>query len=360
MAKHHYAIELAKRGNTVYFLNPPDQTSISFKDSIEVSESEYKNLFLIKHRLFFPYWLKFKAFLAFHWLMSFHITELMKTIGKIDIVWSFDIGNLYPLGIFKNAYKIFHPVDEPLTKEAILSAAHAQIILSVTKEILSKYENYDAPKYLIGHGVSPEFISPTDAQEYVSHTPLQIGLSGNLMRPDIDRETLIKIITENKDIVFHFWGSFRSKDSNIGGAEDASTQSFIASLEKLRNVKLHGSVDTKTLASAIRNLDGFLICYDVQKDQSRGTNYHKVLEYLAVGKVIISNNITSYHDAPDLVQMVNERNNNISLPALFRSITDSLSIHNSQVLMQKRIKFAAENTYKFKIDQIQKWLEGKV
>jgi hypothetical protein len=64
-------------------------------------------------------------------------------------------------------------------------------------------------------------------------------------------------------------------------------------------------------------MDAFLICYDIEKDQSGGTNYHKIMEYMCTGKVIIGNNITTYKNKPELVQMVNERDNNRELPALF-------------------------------------------
>ena len=38
----------------------------------------------------------------------------------------------------------------------------------------------------------------------------------------------------------------------------------------------------------------FLICYDVKKDQSKGTNYHKVSEYLVYGRPIVSNYVSAY------------------------------------------------------------------
>ena len=41
-------------------------------------------------------------------------------------------------------------------------------------------------------------------------------------------------------------------------------------------------------------MDAFLICYDVEKDQSKGTNYHKVMEYLAYGRPIVSNYVSRY------------------------------------------------------------------
>ena len=101
LAKHHYAIELAKYGNEVYFLNPPSKNKV--KNGVEIVKSNVvDSLYLINHSLSFSYKLKFKWIGLFHFLMKFHIAKIKKTICKeIDIVWSFDLGNYYPFKYFK-------------------------------------------------------------------------------------------------------------------------------------------------------------------------------------------------------------------------------------------------------------------
>ncbi len=357
LSKHHYAIELAKLGNVVYFLNPPAQTPANLKKSIEIKYSHvHPNLFLIDHRLYFPYWLKFKFFFAFHWLMKFQVKRILKKIERpIDIIWSYDIGNFYPFGFFnRDALRIFHPVDEPLNLPAIEAAEGAEIIFSVTEEILSKYSKYDVPKHLIRHGLAGDFVDlPLNA---TVNKPLHIGYSGNLSRNDIDRETLVKIIEENRNCIFEFWGSFTADQSNIGGALDSETEDFIARLRSNSNVVLHGVVPTAELAIAINRMQAFLICYDVQRDQSKGTNSHKVMEYLSTGKVIISSNLTSYEKHPELVQMVPDRNHNHSLPLLFKQIINQLDEYNSIPQQEQRKEYARENSYANQVFRIEKIL----
>ena len=71
LSKHYYAIELAKRGNKVYFLNPPDQVKTNRKESISIhSSKEYPSLFLIDHRLFSPYRIKFRLLPIFQFLIK--------------------------------------------------------------------------------------------------------------------------------------------------------------------------------------------------------------------------------------------------------------------------------------------------
>ena len=358
ISKHHYALELARQGNAVYFLNPPGEGN-SDSRKVEIHPSGIlPGLFFITHSLWFPYRLKFHALPLFHFLMSFQVKRITKKIGRpIDIVWSFDLGNLYPFRLFTGIpLKIFHPVDEPLNPAAINSGAGADIAFSVTTEILEKYRGL--PGYFVNHGVSENFLS--DDAGTNDGTSVRIGFSGNLLRNDLDREIFLRIIRENPDIYFECWGSYKDNQSNIGGASDADTRQFITELLQQPNVILHGPVPTDRLAKEIRNMDGFLICYDIKKDQSGGTNYHKIMEYISTGKVIISNNVTTYAALPELVRMVDSREHNRDLPVLFRNIMSRLDHFNSPESIRKRISFAKDNSYRRQIERIEGILDQRL
>jgi hypothetical protein len=358
VSKHHYAIELAKRGNTVYFLNPPEPSTRKEKITIEDSGTQ-KGLFIIHHKLSFPYNIKFHFITLFHALMKMHIKNILREIGTpIDIVWSFDLGNLYPFQLFPgSAYRIFHPVDEPLNNTAIHSGKGAQIIFSVTKEILQKYSMYKVPAHFINHGVSESFLKHID-DPFKIDSIIRVGFSGNLLRSDIDRETFLTIINQNPNVIFECWGSYEMKESNIGGSSDISVQQFIQDLKSAPNVILHGAIAPSILAKELNRMDAFLICYDVEKDQSKGTNYHKVMEYLSTGKVIISNNITTYKEMPALISMVTERQHNNNLPMLFSEIINKLDIYNSTVAINQRKEFAAQNTYEKQLSYIEQIIKN--
>ena len=353
LSKHHYAIQLAKQGNTVYFLCPLDEFRQGKITDINIQPSGYENLFLLEHRLFFPFQVKFHAPALFHWLIRFHLTRIVKKINRtIEIVWSFDIGNFFPFNFFeKKTFKIFHPVDEPLNNEAIESANGADIMFSVTTEILDKYHAFNMPRHFINHGLADEFLSPVHTQP-VHDGKLHVGFSGNLRRNDIDRKVLLEIITENPQIIFDCWGEYSTEKLGLV-KPDKATVLFIEALKNLHNVFLHGKVSPKELSVCIRNVDAFLICYDVNKDQSKGTNYHKVMEFISTGKVIISNNISTYKNAPSLVQMVEERDNNLALASLFTKVLANLSFYNSPDLQAERRYFAADNTYGKQVARIE-------
>lgn len=359
LAKHHYAVELAKRGNKVFFLNPPIQTSFRLRSSIQVEKIEPSQLFLISHHLFFPYWLKFKALFVFHLLMKFHIHRILKVVGPVDIVWSFDIGHLYPFKSFpENTYKIYHPVDEPESIESIRAAAGANIIFSVTKEILEKYKSFKIARYLVNHGVSNEFLTRVQMGERPMHAAIHVGLTGNFLRKDVDRDTLLVIIRENPNVIFDFWGAYET-GSNIGSGPTNEAILFIDALKQCSNVIFHGQVDTINLAIEIQQMDAFLICYDLKLDHSKGTNYHKIIEFLSTGKVVISNNVTAYADKPYLVQMPQSRENNEDLPALFKNVIGKLKMFNLPVRQSERKLYAHDNSYEKQIERIEECLNKK-
>jgi len=356
ISKHHYAIELAKLGNKVYFLNCPDQRNELRPGQIKIIDTEYPNLHVIDHRFFFPFIIRYKGGQLFYKLVTIHIRRILKKLKEeIDIVWSFDNSDAIPLRCFpESATRIFMPVDELSAEKWIVAAKGADMIASVTDEILEKYSAYNIPKLFLNHGVSSIFINHNIHEG--TNTPIQVGLSGNFLRPDVDRITLLKIIEAHPDIIFNFWGAVNYVNANIAAEGDQEAISFTNKLSSLPNVKAHGVVNVETLSSKLKEVDCFLICYDIQKDQSKGTNYHKILEYLAAGKVTISNNVTTYQKYPGLLVMPQTRENNDELPALFENVVKNLNKFNSIDEQQKRVDFANNYLYVKQIEKIATFL----
>ncbi|MGG9972116.1 hypothetical protein ACQ33O_10015 [Ferruginibacter sp. SUN002] len=355
ISKHHYAIALANAGNTVYFIHGPKKIDSLKPGEVKILTTDHPNIFLVENRYAFSDKFFYHSKPIFYLLVKRHISNIVKKIGlPIDITWSFDLSNKLPLRFFpKNSYKIFMPVDEPQHKEAIRSGNGADIILSVTKEILEKYDGYKVQKHFINHGVNEEFIA--DEINTAIGNPIRVGVSGNLIRPDIDRETFIKIISSNPEIIFECWGAISSLNSNLGtfNEKDLATVSFIDTLRTYKNVKLRGSVKPTVLASEFKRMDAFLICYDIFKDQSKGTNYHKIMEFLATGKVVIANNVTTYRHIPGMIEMSSERDSNNGLPLIFKNVVSNLTKYNSVELQKQRIDFAKQHLYQNQIKKIE-------
>jgi hypothetical protein len=243
------------------------------------------------------------------------------------------------------------PVDWPYGETSIKAAESAAHIFSISPDILACYKQWDVPKHSLHHGVHDVFIeSGKKAPEHADC--IRVGLSGNFSRPDLDRQTLLTIFRENPEIRFECWGNYASKHSNMGdvSTKDETLHPFLQTIQQMSNVKMHGPVTFAELADGLKNMDAFLICYDVRKDQSRGTNYHKIMEYLAMGKLIISNRVETYRNKGLFV--MTDLDDNKDLPDLFANTMRKLDFFNSNELVEKRKKFALDHSYSRQLDLI--------
>jgi hypothetical protein len=296
VTKHHYAIELAKLGHEVFFLEPTEANWKWTKSRFVVRDCDGKGVKLLKQNINVPYNLKFHAKNVFDWFIKRHIQKLETDLGPFDLVWSFDLTNAMPLKYFTNeSKKIFFAADWPLNADAVQSSESANLLVSVAQEILDQYsDKLETKKLLIDHGVADCFIEEGKKPFFKTDDKIRIGMSGNFLRPDIDRPVLLEIIKTHTDLLFECFGAYEPKNSNLGGALDPDTIAFIEVLKQAQNVTFRGMIHPEILAKELRKMDAFLICYDVAKDQSKGTNYHKVMEYLAYGRPIVSNYISRY------------------------------------------------------------------
>lgn len=307
ITKHHYAVELAKLGHEVYFLEPTDASWQWNSSSFELKPSDAQGVILVRQKINVPYNLKFHTKGIFDSFIKRHIHRLEKQLGPFDLVWSFDLTNAMPLKYFsKKSKKIFFAADWPQMTEAVKAAEGANLLISVAQEILDQYGAHYR-NLLLSHGVADCFIVAGKQAYLKTDEQFRIGMSGNFLRPDLDRPVLIDIITSYPNILFECFGSYELKNSNLGGAVNQETSKFIQILHEATNVILHGMVSPEKLAIELRRMDAFLICYDVEKDQSKGTNYHKVNEYLAFGKPVFSNYISAYDFVGSGITMVQSK-----------------------------------------------------
>lgn len=335
-------------GNEVYFINPPEPNWKWKKSTFKRIQTEFKGLYLVDQTLNVPYNLKFRFPKAFYFFMKKHVKKMERQLGIPDLVWSFDLGNNYPFRFFAaSPKKLFFPADFPSHPMAIQAAQGADLIVSIAQEILDQYPQPNESKLLINHGLAKHFIE-AGAQPFLkTDEVIRVGLSGNFLRSDLDRTTLLDIINSHPTILFECFGAYEMKNSNIGGSNDLETVTFIAALKENKNVKLHGAIPSTQLALELRRMDLFLICYDVQIDQSKGTNYHKVMEYLVYGRPIVSNNISAYKDS-NLIIMCNSRVSNEELKGLF-----SQEVRNMDSdLNQNQTSFSRKNSYCNNINQL--------
>ena len=334
VTKHHYAIALSKIGYEVFFLEPAEATWNWHQSRFNITSSGVERLYILNQKINIPYNLKFHNKDLYDWFIKRHIEKLEREIGTFDIIWSFDLTNAMPLKYFSyKSKKIFFAADWPQNAHSVKAAEDSNLLVSVSQKILDKYpnENY-TKKLLVDHAVAEDFIEEGKKHFVKNDKVIRIGMSGNFLRPDIDRPLLLELITTHTNIIFECFGAIECSNSNLGGAKDLDTEIFINNLSQSR----HGMVSPAVLAKELRRMDAFLICYDVDKDQSKGTNYHKVMEYLVYKKPIITNYICRYENQ-NLFYMCTDKYSNNEIKELFQQFLIDFANQN----------FIYDNTYIF-------------
>ncbi len=333
LSKHHYAEALA-RHNRVFFLEPPVDIG---PRGVRLSPAEgAPGVTVVSWRPFFPRRLRFHLYGLYRWLIGQDARRIAERLpSKLDIVWCFDF-NLFPdLSAFGAPLKIFHPVD-PLTQRRQVDIGQgADLIISVSKEILANFDGrrFAGRTLLVNHGLAPVF---ADLAQSPAVTPtrkgIQAGFAGNLDRKIINLRVLKRLAGSHPDVTFNFWGPF-----DAAGA-------LARTLAPLPNVRLHGPLNKAELAKAMAPMDVFLLAYVDDEAEYDRSNAHKLLEYMSTGKTILASPMHIYADDPELVRMPANDSDEAFLAAFAKLIGDLPGLNGARVAMRRKA-FAKGFTY---------------
>jgi glycosyltransferase involved in cell wall biosynthesis len=356
LSKHHYTIELARRGNRVYYLDPPDAT-VSRGVRVEQVD-DHPEIRVVRYRPAFPFMLRFHARPLFNLLMRRQIRAILGAIGQpIDVVWSFEFNLFSDLRAFGAKVAIFHPVDPLSDRHQVDVARSADVVFSVSEDILANFRGIRVPAWFINHGLSDSFAEIARSRpelEYNRNDVLRVGYAGNLTRPPMNRAVLRRMILENPSVEFHFWGP-SEVEGDIHGETLSEAAEFIRFLRDAPNVQLYGSVAPAELARRMQAMDCFVLAYSLHPDESDRSNSHKILEYLSTGKAIVSSRISTYAGQKALLRMPDDGDDS-RLPALLRETLDGLEKFNAPALQDERRRFALDHTYARQLDRIREKL----
>lgn len=350
LSKHHYAIELAKRNNKVFFLPP----AVPGKKKATLTKPDaYPGISIIHYS---------SRVVGLSRLPSF-ITDMLArldiaVIGRaanclFDIVWNFDMYRYQNPKLFRPKLSILHPVDYVTTPLEQRAARLYDFVFSVTADIVEKLKPFNQRTFFINHGLSEHFISSGVLENQQELSGVRCGYVGNLLSFGIHYENLLTIVQHHQDVEFHFIGPYIN--SNLGAS--GKSRAFIDKLQTFENVYLHGEMHPEKVASMIQSYDIFLIAYDPESLGKIASNNHKILEYLSTGKVIVSSRISSYDEvAWELFEMVHSSKD---LAARFSDTLRQLKTLNSDTLQNKRREFARNNTYSKQIERIEAILTAR-
>lgn len=356
ISKHHYALELADRGCTVYFIEPPtlETSGVTIKPT-----SDHPGVHVVTYKPVFR-GERFLPAMVFEWLLRRQIDRLVRKIGrKPDVVWCFQSFLFRDLRWFGAPVRIFFLADQ-FNKPGIPSEADtATLTLAVSDTIYDRIKAGGRPVCRVNHGLQRAFHEALirRLQEPVAASaqpPKVIGYLGNLRMEALNRAVMLRIVDENPDLTFIFWGSYKPAELNLGGLQSDEANEFIDQLIARPNVQLRGAFHGQELREQMEEADAFWLCLKLDLTEvCDGSNSHKIMEYLSTGKPVITQPVSSYRDTDLLYMMPDARDD---FAAFFQTVIDQLKSGEDALLARKRMEYALENSYEAQLMRIEEML----
>ena len=354
ISKHHYALELARRGNTVYFIEPP---SLEYSSVTIIPSIDHERIHIVRYKPVYRGKRFLPAFI-FRRMLKKQVKILLKKIGAVpQLTWCFEPYRFENLEWFGEGISIFHAMDLFSYQQLPPEVFSADICLGVSDTIVKELSSSGKKIFFINHGLSGVFAEQAEkSMTSLSNVSINrknkvVGYSGNLLMQAMDRSVMKDVISKHPDLKFIFWGQFEHGKGGLIGHKDQETDDFIAFLKSAPQVELRGPVSSAQLAEEMKQVDLFWICWKTGVTKTwDGSNSHKLLEYLSYGKPIVSHFVSTYAGR-DLFYML-PGSNNQHYPELFDQVLHSIDEEPTE-LRKKRIAFALDNTYCLQVSRIE-------
>ncbi|MDF1672248.1 MAG: hypothetical protein P1U41_02005 [Vicingaceae bacterium] len=275
-SKHNWAYELSK-SNQVFFINAPKRWS--FKDLFckKLTVNDYsESLKIIDYNNKVP-------FTRFEFLYNLNerivtklINKYLKSKGiKKTVFWSFDPYRFPNPKLLNAAKSIFFRVDKFLLLKRERKLLENVDGLVVTAEVLLQ-GTFSKKHLILSHGISEDEFKPTINN--IKYNEGFLIYVGNIdYRMDVKLLKKLLIAFPEQDFLF------------IGKLVDTDNETFqeIFFEKKYPNLILHGIEHFKNLKNYIYKSKACLAPMDISIDGNE-IHHHKSLQYLAMGKPIIS------------------------------------------------------------------------
>ena len=332
-SKHNWAYELSKN-NLVFFINPPKRWRISnlFKKGIKIIDYN-KNLKIFNYNNKLPF-TRYKLFFNLNERIIYKtINEYFKQYNNI-IFWTFDPYRLINPQKVKKNLSIYFIADKYLTKREATLIENSDYIISISKDLTDTLNITNA--LILSHGVS-ESEFEADKEVELSNFILYVGNINYRLNFELI-EQLLKTFPQEK---FLF----------IGKLEKVSDNNFkrIFVEKKYENLIYHPPVHFKELKNYIAKAK---LCLSPMRTDVQGNdiNHHKLLQYLAFGKPVLSSKLYDYKSNSLILQ--------------FETIEDAINIvkktlkkKEDEELKNERINFTKQHIYDNLIKKIEKFIK---
>lgn len=337
VSKHHYAVELARRGHDVLFYGPP---SPSGPMVIEPVERDGVRLRVVRAGRVAPGLRWFPARLR-RGIEALWLKKLERKAGcRVGVVWLFENSRFFDLRFAGQRLKIYHQVDLNQDFHAVTAAATADICFCTSNFIRERLLPHQPLVFKIHHGTAQSQASLALSEEQqgrLDHPGAQAAYIGNLDMAYLDAELLAQAIRALPEVRFHL----------VGGYTQAARLWQLAG--SLPNAVWWGKLRSELIPPVLARVDVLLVTYQAARWRDQLSSPHKFMEYLASGKTIVATYTDEYKDKRHLLEMVEDVKD--YLPTLGR-VLGNLEHYNSPTRMTERVLFAQQHTYEKQVAKI--------
>jgi len=356
ISKHHYALELADRGCTVYFIEPP---TLETRGVIIRPTADHPRVHVVTYKPVFR-GERFLPDFVFEWLLRRQINLLIESVGrKPDVVWCFQSFLFRNLRWFGAPVRIFFLADQFNKPGIPPEVDSATLTLAVSDTIYDRIKVAGRLVCRVNHGLQRVFHESLirSLNEPITasvHPPKVVGYLGNLRMEALNREVMLRIVDACADLTFIFWGSYKPAELNLGGLQSEEANRFIEQLIARPNVQLRGAYHGQELRDQMDEADVFWLCLKLDLTEvCDGSNSHKIMEYLSTGKPVITQPVSSYRGT-DLLYMMADAQQDFA--AFFQTVIEGLRSGEDPALARKRMEYARENSYEAQLVRIEEML----
>lgn len=346
VSKHHYAMELARRGNKVFFLNPP-VTGLAEKMQVMKADS-WDHLFIVNYTSSFR-GLRFLPRHLMNQLEKKFLRSLERKAGvRFDVVLNFENSRFYDFRFAgKEVLKLYFQVDENQDFHPETAAATADIAFAINTEILEIIAPHAKHAFKVPHSFQGELSEQARAVlegKYIYKRPdgpLKVMYVGNLDNMYIDNLLFEDVVRQNPGVEFL-----------LVGPSDPEKEIY-RRLHQYAHVKFLGKKPAREIPALLSTADALMLVYG----RNFTSSSHKLLEYLGSGKAVISTFMSEFAEFASLVYMTFSADH---YTELFKEALENIELLNSPDKMRARIQYALDHSYARQLDRIEELIETTV
>lgn len=341
VSKHHYAMELARRGNRVFFINPPS-AGMTEKIAIGLVEG-FEGLYVVDYQQI----LRGLRFMP-RFMMRAVERRFLKKVEevanvKFDVVINFENSRFFDMGFAGNRVKIYFQVDENQDFHPGEAAATADLALAINAEILDIIKPYNKCSYKLSHSFQGKLSHQAlDVMEgrFVYRRPagrLTAMYVGNLDNMYIDINLFDDVVKQNPEVDFAMVGPCKRD------------REMYRRLSVYPNVRFLDSRPFHEIPDLLSTADLLIVAYG----RNFTSSSHKMLEYLGSGKAVVCTCMSELGVNSNLVYMSLTYEDFLQN---FKSAIAQIGEANAPEKMKARIRYALDHTYDSQLDRMEELL----